>query len=538
MAKAVKGPLCPKCGKPVVKGGAVNSPNHGGKSGQQRYLCDRNGRAKGCGWHGTRPVGLEAAESAGVDEATSKALQAKVRQARGVRRYVITAAQNATPVHKLFLRSLLSYCKTAGAQLLVIPYRYKNPTSFWSREAEHDDWWAPELAPYLIDRRVDLNPHLILLADIKTQPTANSPLQGFETLTGAQSAIVGHPKLELVTVPTPQQRLPKILTTTGAVTEKNYIPSKAGKKGEHHHTFGACVAEIDGDAFHLRQINAVGDGSFCDLAHEYRGTVRRAAAVAGLVMGDTHVEFVDPRVVEATFDAPTSIIKTLRPAQLVWHDVHDFYSRTHHHRGEVFINLVKHRTGRDNVEAWLDHTFAFIDRVTPAGVRNIFVPSNHPDALARWVKETDPRTDLTNCVFWARTFEAMCTGSRWSETGATTIDPFAFWAVRKLKTAKQATFLVREQAYQIKGIEVGYHGHYGPGGARGTRTGFGKIGAKTVIGHSHSPGIKDGVYQVGTSSRYGLEYVHGPSSWLQTHCVIYANGKRSLINIIDGRWRA
>lgn len=141
-------------------------------------------------------------------------------------------------------------------------------------------------------------------------------------------------------------------------------------------------------------------------------------------------------------------------------------------------------------------------------------------------------------MFWARTFEALCLGSKWSDTGARTPDPFVYWAQKKLKTVKQAVFPGRNESFTIKGIEVGMHGDAGPNGARGTRNGFTRIGVKSVIGHSHSPGIKDGVYQVGTSSRLGLEYQRGPSSWLHTHCLIYSNGKRSLISVIDGEWRA
>ena len=85
--------------------------------------------------------------------------------------------------------------------------------------------------------------------------------------------------------------------------------------------------------------------------------------------------------------------------------------------------------------------------------------------------------------------------------------------------------------------EVGYHGHFGPGGARGTLKAFTKIGAKSVIAHLHVPGIDKGAYQVGTTSKLKAEYVKGPHAWLHTHCVIYPNGKRSLINIIDGKWR-
>lgn len=526
---------CPKCGEPVVRQGqyrGVPRYRHAGMHSTRR-------RARGlCDWNGTNPVGIESDQAAGLPRAEIERLHSKIARASGVQRYVITAAQNATPIHKRFFASLLTYCRIRKAQLVVIPYRYKNPTSFWSKEAETEDWWAPSLARYLLDRRIDLNTHLTLLADIKTQPTASSPLAGFETLAGAKSAIIGHPKLELTTVATPQQKLPKILTTTGAVTRPNYIPSKAGKKGEFHHTFGACVVEIDGGTFHLRQINALADGSFCDLDREYRCTRTRQAKAEALVMGDSHIKFIDPAVAKATFDGRASIVGRLKPKTLVWNDVLDFYTRNHHHRGRVFINYVKHHNGHDNVEQEIDETCAFVDRVTPPDAHNVFVFSNHPDALRVWVEESDPRQDPENCVFWARTFEAMCDGSRWTDTGARTIDPFAFWALRKLKTAQQAKFLAPDESHLIKGVEVGYHGHRGPDGARGTRGAFGKVGVKTVIGHSHSPGIKDGVYQVGTSSRLGLEYVQGPSSWLHTHCVIYRNGKRSLINIVEGKWRA
>lgn len=524
-------PLCPKCGEPVVRSGLA--------TGVQRYSHTWRGRKVDgrCQWHGCNPVGLAEDAAKGIDKATAKQLAHQVSKT-GHRRIVITAAQNATPVNKTFLATLLGYCKTRGAQLIVIPYRYKNPTSMWSEKADHDDWWAPEIVPYLLDRRVDLNPNLVLLADIKTQPTASAPLQGFETVTGAKSAIIGHPKLALKTVPTPQSRMAKILTSTGAITAKNYIESKAGKKAEHHHTFGACIVELDGKRFHMRQINAARDGSFHDLEYAYAGAKVRKVPVAALVMGDTHAEFVDPAVIKATFDGPDSIVATLKPKTLVWHDLHDFYSKNHHHRGEVFINYVKHHTGNDNVRKALEQTFALVDRVTPVGVDNIFVPSNHPDALARWVKESDPKTDPENCVFWAETFTAMCAGSKWTDTGARTIDPFAYWAQRMLKTAKQARFPSRSEAVEIEGIDVNHHGDAGPNGSRGTLKGFTRIGVKSVIGHSHSPGIDEGAYQVGHNSRGNLEYQRGPSSWLPADCVIYANGKRSLLFIIDGEWRA
>jgi hypothetical protein len=458
--------------------------------------------------------------------------------------YVITSAQNGTNVHKNGLQSLLTYCLKNRAQLLVIPYRYKNPTSQWSKANREDDSWNPAILPYLVTKRTDLNNHLTLLADIMTQPTATRPLEGFETLSGSKSAIIGHPKLELKTVATPQEKLPKVLTTTGSITEKNYITSKAGKKGEHHHTFGATIVEVENeDRFHIRQINMKDDGSFCDLLDEYDGgDVRHYDRVPALVMGDTHVNVIDGQVVAATFRGPTSIVGTLKPKVLVWHDVHDGTAKNHHDRGRMFHEFVKHTSKQDDVGEEVKRTVGFIDRMTPPNTKNIIVPSNHNDFLREWVENVDPRRDPENIMFWAETVRAICASenTRWTENGVAVQDVFTYWAEKLLSpnVKKRTTFLRRDQASQIEGIEVGYHGDKGPGGARGSRLAFSKIGVKSIIGHAHAPGITDGCYQAGTNSRLGLTYASGsPSGWLHTDCVIYPNGKRSLINIIDGKWR-
>jgi len=483
-------------------------------------------------------------QAGGVPKEQSLALKKLILARRGKpARYVVTSAQNSTPIHRNGFRSLLTYCKTNDAQLLVIPYRYKNPTSIWSRAARDSDVWATELLPYLIDERVFMNANLILLADIMTQPTAMNPLEGFETITGPQSAIIGHPKLALLTIPTPQERLPKILTTTGSITKKNYIPSKAGKKGEHHHTFGACVVEVENEQrFHIRQLNMRSDGSFCDLLREYDGdAVRKYERVAALVMGDTHVNTVDPSVVSATFTNPGSIVGTLRPEYLVWHDVHDGTAGNHHERGRMFHEYVKRSANQSDVGLEVRRTCEFIERYTPDKTKNIIVPSNHNDFLREWVENTDPRRDPQNLAFWAETVLAIlrAENTRWTPGGVSVQDPFAYWGKRFLKrVAARTTFLRRDQPFEIRGIEVGFHGDRGLNGARGNRNAFGKIGVKSIIGHGHSPGIGDGCYQVGTNSVLNMTYAAGsPSGWLHTDAVIYPNGKRSLINIIDGRWR-
>ena len=61
---------------------------------------------------------------------------------------------------------------------------------------------------------------------------------------------------------------------------------------------------------------------------------------------------------------------------------------------------------------------------------------------------------------------------------------------------------------------------------------------KNVTGHVHSPCIDKGNYTVGTSSRFDLSYVSGLSAWDHTHCLIQPNGKRQMIFIRNGKYRA
>ena len=509
---------CPKCGNSDLKlGGLVN--DNRGKLGQQRYKCAP------CGWHGVNVAGGE------KPTATSRARAKEIRSAKGVQRYVITAAQNATPPNAAFLDTLHGYCAHNGAKLLVIPYRYKNPTSLWSKKAKDDDWWHPDLAPLLIDQRIHLNDNLTLLADLKTQPTASAPTQGFETITGARSAIIGHPKLELQTLPTPQSKLPKLLMTTGAVTRPNYIESKAGKKGEHHHTAAAVVVEIKGKIFHVRQLVAARDGSFCDFDKEYSGAKVAPMAPEAIVFGDVHVDHADPTVTSAHF-GPEGLVTALKPKRLVWNDVFDGATCNPHHG--FFNRVAQHRGGRFSILGELERCWSFI-RDNSGRSQSIIVSSNHHDFLGRWVKSHDPRSDVVNVGLWATLFQYMAAATKLGAGGAETPDPFIWLGRQALPGVK---FLEADESCMIAGVEVGMHGDRGPNGSRGSIKSFGKIGVRSVIGHSHTPGIRDGVYQVGTNSRLRLEYNRGPSSWLHTDCLIYKNGKRSLINIIDGEWRA
>ena len=455
---------------------------------------------------------------------------------------VITSAQNATPVNKPFLKTILSYCKKNNARLVVIPYRYKNPTSIFHNSDQGAEWWDKAIEPYLCQDAIRVCDGLQIIGPLKVQPTATNPLSGLDTITGLDSAIIGHPKVQLLTVPTPSQQLPKIMTTTGAVTAPDYTDSKAGYKGEFHHSYAAVIVEVDSDEFHIRHIHSSDDGSFYDLEWHYEGSKKKRTTISGLVTGDSHVEFMDDNVRAATYDNVDSIVNLLKPEVLVYHDVEDFYRRNHHHKNDHLLAYGKHHFGRDNVEEGLQLTADFIDVNSRDWMTNVIVKSNHDEALDRWLKEADPKTDPENSRLYYYLMYNLLKSVESTDTGYSWEDPFKFWCTNPdklggLKNTQSTKFLHRDESYTISNIEVGFHGDKGPNGSRGSPKSFAKIGPKTVVGHSHSPSICDSCYTVGLSAKLNLEYVSGPSSWMQTHCIIYPDGKRTLINILNGKWR-
>ncbi len=452
------------------------------------------------------------------------------RKLGGIKRFIVTAAQNATPVHEGFLTSLETYCEYNDAELVVIPIRYKNPTSRWPQSQANAEVWDPAIAKYLYNQRKKLNENLVLMADIKTVATATKPLSGFESITHGESGILGHTKIQMNCIPTPQGKYPKILATTGAVTVKNYTDTKTGKKGEFHHSTAALVVEIIGKKFFFRHVNWDGEG-FIDLNSYYNPNgVSDAPRPHALVFGDTHRAVMCPTVEKTTF-GPGGMVDTLDPQHLVFHDLHDGSSTNHHERRDPFMQVKKRVDLLHLVKEEVLQDVLWLTRVC-AGRQGVIVSSNHDDFLARWLKEQDWRTDPENAEFYLETALELV---REIKAGNEMPHPFIYW-VDKLKGNAPIRCLGRDEPFTLGGVELSMHGDQGPNGARGTRNNLRRIGVKTIVGHSHSPGIEEGCYQAGTSTPLRLSYNTGPSSWLNAHVILYANGKRAILPIIDGLW--
>lgn len=450
---------------------------------------------------------------------------------REAKRYVITSAQSDTPINSDFLGALETYCAVQDATLFIIPTRYKNPNV---QGDVPSSVYPQEITKYLVDNNFKIHPKLKVLGSLKISLTSDDPLSGLSPISKGESIIIGHNQLQMQSVPVQINDKPVIMTTTGTISDKNYSLSKQGYKAEFNHSHSAVVVELDGDIFHLRHLNFDGVG-FYDLEDYYESgnSYYVEDSVEAIVTGDEHAVFADKLVKNATYGTG-GIVDTLRPNYIVRHDVLDCFAISHHHRNNFLLKYEKMINGTDDISKELKQTLDFVVETTLHGATNIFVPSNHTDHLTKWLNEADPKIDTVN----ARLYHWLMYNKLKSIEEGKSVDPFEMFATPYLGSRKvDYIFLNRNEVFKIKDVEVAIHGDKGNNGSRGTREQFANLSSKTIVGHSHSPGITKGCYQVGTSSILKMEYNIGPSSWMNTHCLIYKNGKRQLINIIDGKWR-
>ena len=509
--------------------GSTDTQRRGVRNGVQRLHCNT------CGLNPNVPVPEITEEN--LDFTPSDMKLATVAQNKV---HIITSAQNNTPIDKKVWRTILRMRDEMGAMLHVLPTLYKNPTSRLDPQAGDDGvWWPSEVLPYLIEGQIPLHAHLRVMGHIKVQATAANPLIGLEGISHAQSCIVAHAQVAMRVIATPQKSLPKVMLTTGSVSQKNYSKTKAGVKAEFHHSHGCVVVEIqDEHVFHMRSCVADSRGTICDLNKWYTPTgTKSTGRWPALVTGDEHALFADPTIREGTY-GPEGLVALGRPKVLVRHDILDSYAVSHWHRKNVLTRYVKSKTGFDSLTQEMELTCDHIDKTTPKNTENLIVASNHDDHVWRWLNESEWRNDLTNAQIYHEMWAAVLEASEW-DPGYGAKDPespFALWASKRI--GSNTTFLKRDEHRMIEGILISLHGDNGPNGARGSLVNLSKMGVKAIIGHTHTPGIEKGCYQVGVSTGT-LSYAQGsPSSWLPAHCIIHPNGKRQIVIIVKGRFQA
>ena len=442
------------------------------------------------------------------------------------KRFIITWAQNDTPVHETFISNIEAYADFINADIHVIAGRYKNPTSVFTDKKY--DVWSKRIEKYLDANRHDIHRYVSIMSDVKIQPTAVNPMTGLQGMSGVNSCVFGSPKVQMEMIPVLEGSLPKMMVTTGACTLRNYTDSRAGKKGEFHHTLGFVIVEIKNDeVFFMRQVTATEDGSFCDLLYrvdKYSGEsqVNSIDGVSAIIWGDLHYGHHDPQVFESTLD----LMDKINPDHVVLHDVFDGKSISHHEEKDPFIQYQKEMEGSNSLRKEIDDLLEGLEVFED--YNTVIVRSNHDDFLDRWLKNTDWRRATTpkNSLEYMKYSAAILSGD--APNG---VIP---WVINN----KYPHFVTlgRSDSYMVNGWELGQHGDIGSGGSRGSLQQFRNLNTKIVVGHYHSPGRKDGALAVGTSTHLRVGYNIGASGWLHSHVIIHKNGKAQHVNLIKGEY--
>lgn len=475
-----------------------------------------------------------------TSRAARKPVAVKRPQTGGIKRFIFTSAQDGTEVHEGFLNNLEAYSEYFGAPIYIAGFTYNK--SLFEDTTRARAVFHPSILKYMTTEQIDIAGKLLFCGEMNIIPTSTDPLSGFETYTRKKWGVFPHPRVQLQSVATMFNEPAKIIMTTGAVTKANYVQKKAGIKAEFHHVIGAVIVEVDsdGDVF-ARHLIAEQTGAFQDLTHYVSdGVVSLKPSVEAVTWGDIHAEQIDAKVLDGCFDG-MGMLDALGPRYQFFHDVSDFTARNHHTLKNSHEVYRLHASGTETVEDGIKRVGEFLDLSHRVWCQGIVVYSNHDDMLRRWLAEGDYRRDPVNAIFFLEQQLAMYRAmKREADDGYAGYSPLE-WALYGNWDIPKAVFLSNTDSFAIcnDSIECALHGHQGSNGSKGQIRQFARMGSKANIGHTHSAGIYEGIYQAGTCSKLDLGYNRGGlSSWNHSHIVTYNNGKRCIVTMQGIKWRA
>ena len=429
--------------------------------------------------------------------------------------FVITTVITGAKVDTNFLASIDSFCKKNNAELILIPAMDNNQKI--------------SIDPVLKGRRfvtedTKLNDNCSILGIGVKSRTADTT-SGLNRVGRRNGTfIVGGTKRTLKYVATTNSKMPHALMSTGAITLPTYgsftLISKQNYVAHNDHTMGAVIVELDrGGLYHFRQITADADGSFIDLSTQYSKNKTKKVR-ADLVLGDLHVGKTCPVVRKATLD----LSNKLNVSRWIIHDAFDAYTISHHDMGRQAVLAVKANKGMLSLKKELDDYVN--ELVALSKFRElIIVKSNHDEHLERYLSEARYIKHPHNHQLGLQLANALIEG----------YNPLK-WYTEQQVGKLNVRWLKRDEDFIVGGVQLGAHGDKGPNGSRGSITSMESSYGDVVYGHAHTPQIMRGAFCVGTSTPTKPDYGDGPSSWMNTHCLVYDNGQRQLINLIDGKF--
>jgi hypothetical protein len=419
---------------------------------------------------------------------------------------IITSYLLGTRVNDTIWDSLLAHINHIEASLVVVPHRYKNPTTLVAslRETEEEGsvYTDPRVIPFLAWERFETHGHMIY-ADVRLPINSVHCLRQAQTFV-SQDSVFGHPTQSMTTIPKLQNStdLPPTAWTTGTISDIDPADNITAKRAEFHFKYGWVVIEPDRSS---RNVHLCKDGSFTDLGVVIKNNKGTSCRKPIMVFGDYHFG--------QHSDTATSwawrLAREVAASDVVLHDYFDActvnphaspYERSLHFKGDL---LTEFTCAAKHLQKAAKHT----------KLRLHLVPSNHNDMLSRYLLSTKvadmPESHANILQRWlhaGRDVEKML----WPHSDFASLD----------------TSVILDQ-----------HGHKGVNGSRGSLVGFFNSGARLVFGHTHTPGMIGAVSNVGTLSNRSMRYNDGgASSWKPSVTLVDGFDKRQELAYFGKDW--
>ena len=436
--------------------------------------------------------------------------------------FIVSSFVCGAKVNKKFLSNLRALAKHNNGEILLIPLLDNKNNS--------DKFFDNELVDHcIIVDEVDLNSNLTI-SNIAISARAVDPSSGLPRLGQRNgSTIVGSTKQRLKYVPTGISSMPHALMSTGTVTDAKYstsplFKSKTAKLAEEDHKLGAVVVEIvDNEIFHFRHVEAGPKFEVIDLGTmAINGKITKVKPSA-LVLGDWHSGKTNPLVAKQTKLLSTK----LGVPKWIIHDVFDGDSINHHDNGKHITRAKKANHTGLSIAKEIKHLSKDLNWMSNFLDEIVIVRSNHDEFLDLYLNTgryvDDPHNHETALILALIVIRGY--------------NPLEYGVLKENPTLSNVRWLKRDESYKIAGIECGHHGDAGANGAKPSINSIENAYKKAVTGHSHTPQIMRDIYVVGTSTDTTPDYGKGgPNSWMNTHCIIYPNGTRQLVNLIEGKF--
>lgn len=435
----------------------------------------------------------------------------KAKKKKGI---IATSYTNNTILNTEFLDTLEHIAKAHNLQILTRPIRYANPNAVRKAEDYH---WDKRIIPYVINDDYHVTPTLVFSA-VSLQATTANPLAGKQIAYGNKSVIYGGSSLEIDSVATPKEELPKLLFSTGSLNIGKYSNSDAGIKAAARHTLSAIIFIKVNNYYRDYILEWDGQGiSFFDEYWTPEGKDNKPASYEAIHFGDAHAEGLTPSIIKQRM----KLVDKLDPKILIWNDLHNHGAGSHHNT--MIENIKRQQLGMNSVRAEVQMSVDVLNKMGK-GRENILVRSNHHDHLEQWLNRCKPHQDIQNAEYYFWLMNKVAQNPDKS--------PLELAMEDGLKVNYK--FVDGDKSFDVAGIDCGQHGDKGPDGAR-SAVGFHKLSRKIQSGHTHKRWIK-GLHWTSGVMPLELGYNKGYGTWSSTDTVITTEGTRSHVTFIKGKF--